>query len=149
MPVTLRSAVRADDATIKKIVRAANINPMDLNWQRFIVAEEDGQIIGTGQIKPHNDGSRELASIAVVPERQGQEIGSRIIRALIERESGVLYLMCREKLGTYYPRFGFYAVADGQMPPYFRRIARAARIFSKIMGVKLLVMKRDPAEKTA
>lgn len=149
MPVTLRSAVHADETTIKRIVRAANINPMDLDWKRFIVAEEDGRIIGTGQVKPHGDGSRELASIAVIPERQGQGIGSQIIHALIEREADVLYLMCRDRLETYYQRFGFFALEDGKMPPHFRRIMRAARIFSKIMGFKGLVMMRDPGKNSA
>ncbi|HET7467054.1 MAG TPA: GNAT family N-acetyltransferase, partial [Candidatus Dormibacteraeota bacterium] len=89
----LRAAADRDQATIRRIVRAAGINPTSLQWQRFIVAEERGEIVGVGQVKPHRDGTRELASIAVVPERQGRGLGSEIINALIAREHGeVLHL---------------------------------------------------------
>jgi N-acetylglutamate synthase-like GNAT family acetyltransferase len=141
----LRSATAADQPTITRIIRDANINPMSLDWRRFIIAEDDGKVVGTGQIKPHGDGSRELASIAVVPERRGQNIGSEIIRALQAKESGLLYLTCRAQLETYYARFGFRRIAREEMPPYFRRIIRLANIFTAISrdGPRIIVMRRD------
>ncbi|MFN8386101.1 MAG: hypothetical protein U0X92_06720 [Anaerolineales bacterium] len=36
------------------MIRLVGINPMDLDWKRFVVAVNDEeQIVGTGQIKPH------------------------------------------------------------------------------------------------
>ena len=49
------------------------------------------RVIGCGQIKPHGDGTRELASIAVVPEHQRQGIGTEIIARLIEGQPLPLY----------------------------------------------------------
>src|SRR4030042_334681 len=86
-----RPARASDAATIQHIIRAANINPMSLDWHRFVVVEDNGETICIGRITPHCDGTRELASLAVIPSRQGQGIGSEIIRTLLAKETGVLY----------------------------------------------------------
>ncbi len=144
--MNIRSATATDQKTIKSIIRAAQINPMDLHWRHFVVAEEDGKILGVGQIKSHRDGSRELASIAVIPERQREGIGSEIIRALLNGERETLYLMCREELEPYYTRFGFRRGSSEGMTPYFRRMHRLANSFlARKIGVQIIVMKRDAA----
>ena len=66
-PVYLRSATAADQPAITALVRNAGINPMKLDWYRFVVADEGGRVVGTGQVKTQRDGAREVASIAVVP----------------------------------------------------------------------------------
>lgn len=142
--MNIRPATATDQKTIQHIIHDAGINPMSLDWHRFVIAEDDGAVVGIGQIKPHGDGSRELASIAVIPERQSQGIGGEIIRTLIEQERGPLYLTCRGQLETYYTRFGFRRVPRDEMTPYFRRIIRVVNIFTPIMrGVHIIVMRRD------
>jgi ribosomal protein S18 acetylase RimI-like enzyme len=97
--VTIRPAIEADQPTIRRLIKQANINRMDLRWLNFVVAEDGGAIVGVGQVKAHSDGSRELASIAVVPELQGRGIGGAIIKTLLAREGDrVLYLTCRRQL---------------------------------------------------
>ena len=148
MAVIIRPAVAADQFAIKLIVRAALLNPTGLDWPHFLVAEQSGGLIGVGQVKPHRDGSRELASIAVVPESQGLGIGTAIVRALISRESGVLHLFCRSTTAPFYEHFGFQRIGRDQMPAYFRRIARIAQVFELLSRgeERLAVMRRDPAE---
>jgi N-acetylglutamate synthase-like GNAT family acetyltransferase len=121
----IRPATEVDQAEISRIVRSSNINPFGLRWPRFLVAEERGRIIGTGQVKQHGDGSRELASIAVIPEYRGRGIATAVVNALLARESDVLYLTCRRQMEPFYNRFGFVAVGRDEMSPYFRRIAWA------------------------
>ena len=99
---------------------------MALDWQRFLVAEADGQIIGTVQVKPHGDGTRELASLAVIPARQGRGIGTALMEAALARETGPLYLTCRSDLEGYYACFGFRPLRRDELTPYFRRLARIA-----------------------
>lgn len=141
----IRSALATDQAVIQRIVRAAHINPMGLQWNRFIVAEEDGQVVGTGQIKTHGDGSRELASVAVIPEYQRRGIASAIIHQLLARETGELYLFCRPPLEMFYELFGFRRIGRDQMPPHFRRMYGAAATFWKLARrpVQVIVMKRQ------
>jgi N-acetylglutamate synthase-like GNAT family acetyltransferase len=63
---TLRSARDSESGQIKDLIRLVGINPMDLNWKRFVVAVNDkDEMIGCGQIKPHGTEILELASIAV------------------------------------------------------------------------------------
>ncbi|MBK9711633.1 MAG: GNAT family N-acetyltransferase [Kouleothrix sp.] len=145
MQVIIRPASAEDRHTIKSIVRAAWLNPLDLDWPRFLIAQWGQDIIGVGQVKQHGDSSRELASLAVVPEWHGQGVGTHIIHGLLARESGVLYLMCAPRLGGYYARFGFQPIADGELPPYFRRIDRASRLAARLLrsdGPRVLVMRR-------
>jgi N-acetylglutamate synthase-like GNAT family acetyltransferase len=139
---TLRAATKADQPVIRRIVRAAGINPTALNWPNFLVAEDGGAIVGVGQVKPHRDGTRELASIAVVPPRQDEGIGSAIIRALLEREAGTLHLTCRRQLEAYYARFGFRKLERREYPPYFARQVPLVNAFLRPFGVRIIVMRR-------
>jgi N-acetylglutamate synthase-like GNAT family acetyltransferase len=141
--VRLRPAAERDQAAIRRIVRAARINPSDLEWPRFLIAEEAGAIVGVGQVKPHRDGTRELASIAVIPDRQGQGIGGAIVNALIAREHGeVLHLTCRSQLQGYYERFGFARLEPPEYPPHFRRRLPLLNAFLRPFGIRIIVMRR-------
>jgi N-acetylglutamate synthase-like GNAT family acetyltransferase len=144
--VDLRPAEQKDSGAIRELIRAVQINPLGLDWRRFIIAvDSSGHLIACGQIKPHQDGSLELASIAVIPERRRQGIATKIIERLIRSNSGPLYLTCRASLEKFYMRFGFSTLEPAEMPPYFRRVARMVRFARalKLMPVDLLVMKRE------
>ena len=142
MPLTLRDATIEDQPAIRQIVRAANINPTGLDWPRFIVAEDGGAIVGVGQVKPHRDGTRELASIAVLPARQGQGIGTAIIQDLVRREKATLHLTCRSRLQGYYERFGFRRLESRDYPPYFARMLPILNTLGRFFRVQVIVMRR-------
>jgi amino-acid N-acetyltransferase len=143
--MTIRPATEADQATIVRLVREANLNRMDLHWPNFVVAEDDDAVIGIGQVKRHGDGSRELASMAVVPGRQGQGVGGAIIETLLAREPGVLHLTCRRELEGYYARFGFRRLERAEYPPYFARLMPIVNLVARLFGTRILVMRRDPS----
>jgi N-acetylglutamate synthase-like GNAT family acetyltransferase len=143
---TLRPATEADDRRIHQIISKAQINPMGLNWRRFILAvDQNDDLIGCGQVKPHADGSRELASIAVVPEWRSRGVARAIIEYLLEQYPGKLYLTCRSQLGPMYQKFGFEAQDQAEMTPYFKRLSRVVKFINKIAHrpVQLLVMRRE------
>ena len=146
MPIIIRSARADDEYAIRLIVRAAWINPIGLDWRRFIVADDGWQLIGVGQVKPHRDGSRELASIAVVPEYQDQGVAGAIIRVLLEQEHSAVYLMCLDGQTLFYTHLGFQHIERAAMPPYFRRVTRAfnALLWLARRPERLAVMRRDP-----
>ncbi|MEJ2706610.1 MAG: GNAT family N-acetyltransferase [Anaerolineales bacterium] len=143
---TLRPAQAPDFPAIQSIIRNAHINPMGLKWDRFLVAvDQENRVIGCGQIKPHSDGSFELASIAVKPDWRGQGAARAIIERLISSHRGDLYLTCRASLGALYEKFGFSRITDPEaMPGYFRRVSRLFKVFKVFTNSQedLWVMKR-------
>jgi len=144
--IILRMATQADEKTIRDLIHLVHINPMDLKWQRFLVAEDpEGIFLGCGQIKVHRGGVLELASIAVVPEARYQGIASQIIQRLIKSTSENLYLTCRARLETFYIPFGFERITDPNLlPAYFFRIIRLSQhlMRMKFIGEPILVMFR-------
>ena len=53
-----------------------------------------------------------------------------IIRALLAREAGPLYLVCMNHNETYYRQFGFRRVEAVALPPALRRIYRVGRVLT-------------------
>src|SRR5216683_7113634 len=144
MPLTIGPATEADQSRILRLIKEVRLPRMNLRWPNFVVAEEDGEVVGMGQVKSHGDGSRELASIAVVPARQDQGIGTAVIEALLAREPGVvLHLSCRRELEGYYERFGFKRLEPDSYPPYFRRTTLLVSRITPFFGIHLMVMRRE------
>lgn len=141
----LRPAVAADQAAIKALIRAVGINPLGLDWRRFLVnVDDNGRLLACGQIKPHGDGTREMASIAVVPEWRHRGLARAIIRELQEQAGPPLWLTCMDSLVSFYQPFGFVRLADpAAMSPHFRRMHHLARLFFKLSreSGELAVMK--------
>jgi N-acetylglutamate synthase-like GNAT family acetyltransferase len=144
--IVLRPAVYKDEQTIRAIIRKEGLNPLSLHWQNFLLAEDaQRRIVGTGAVKMHGDGSRELASIAVVPEWRGRGVARAVIDELMARESGSLYLTCRDTMTGFYERFGFREIGVGEMTTYFRRLFRILGVVIRTIhaGRKPVVMKRE------
>jgi N-acetylglutamate synthase-like GNAT family acetyltransferase len=141
---TLRPARESEASQIKGLIRLVGINPIDLDWKRFVVAVNDqDEMIGCGQIKPHGTEILELASIAVFPEHQGKGVASAIIEHLLANSPRPMYLMCESSRGSLYEKFGFRAIEYAEMPRYFQRITKLAGLATTLArrNVSLLVMK--------
>ena len=147
----VRAATRQEFPKIRALIHAVSINPTGLAWRRFLVAATpESTLLGCGQIKPHSDGSRELASIAVQAQARGQGVARAIIQELLTREeTRPIYLMCRARLEPLYVKFGFCAISLDEMPVYFQRISRAERIFNSKARAedRLMVMRTQGSAK--
>jgi N-acetylglutamate synthase-like GNAT family acetyltransferase len=156
--VQVRAATTHDQPLIHLWVRRAKLNPLGLAWRNFLVAERmdvepprvhtptsapmaevGGKVVGIGQVRPHRDGTQELASLVVDEAVRGQGVGSLLVRALLERAQLPLYLMCNSDKVPYYARFGFVEVTTAAQVPralrgYYRLgrvVARVARLFER------------------
>lgn len=72
------------------------MNPLTLLRERFLVAENAaGQLVACGQVAsiPGDPPIQELRSLVVVKQHRGQGIGSRLLRALLARVKGDVYLL--------------------------------------------------------
>jgi len=141
---TLRPARETDFSSIKGLIHLTGINPMGLDWKRFIVAVNDqDEMIGCGQLKPHGTDILELASLAVFPEYRGMGIARAIIEYLLKNSPRPLYLMCESSLGSLYEKFGFRGISHEEMPRYFQRISKLAGLVTTLAQreERLLIMK--------
>lgn len=142
--IRIRPAREMEAAPIRDLIYLVGINPLGLDWKRFVVAvNERDEMIGCGQLKPHGRGILELASIAVYPEHQGKGVARAIIEHLLKDSPRPLYLMCESSLGLLYEKFGFRAIAYEEMPRYFQRISKLAGLATTLARreERLLVMK--------
>lgn len=141
---SLRPARESESSQIRELIHSVGINPLGLDWKRFVVAVNDrDEMIGCGQLKPHGKDILELASLAVYPEYRGKGVARAVIEHLLKNSPRPLYLTCRSSLGVLYEKFGFVSVPYDEMPRYFQRISRLANLFFKFAAVNehLLVMK--------
>ena len=141
---TIRPARETESAQIKGLIHLVGINPMDLDWKRFVVAVNDrDEMIGCGQLRPHGQDILELASLAVYPEHQGRGVGRAIVEQLLKDSPRPLYLMCESSVGPLYEKFGFRGISYEEMPRYFQRISKLAGLVTTLAhrDERLLVMK--------
>ena len=122
------------------MVRGAGLDPTSLRWENFLVAEKEGHVVGIGQVKPYR-GARELGSLVVLSAYRRQGAGAAIVRALIERESGALFLLCRDRLESYYARFGFQRVGLRDLYGAVR-LKYALTQLGRMAGVRIIAMRR-------
>jgi N-acetylglutamate synthase-like GNAT family acetyltransferase len=142
--ITVRSARETEAAHIRDLIHRVGINPMGLDWKRFVVAAGDhDELLGCGQLKPHGPDVLELASIAVYPEHQGKGVARLIIEHLLKDSPRPLYLMCESGIGPMYEKFGFRPVTYDDMPRYFQRISKLAGLVTTLAQrqERLLIMK--------
>ena len=140
MTIQIRPATPVDQPFIRALVRSAQLNPINLRWPNFVVAEVEGRVVGIGQLRPHSDGSKELSSLVVTPEHRGRGIGGQIVQALLSGQTGPIYLFCEPDLERYYARYRFQRVEPRELP---KSLARMHRMASALMRIASLLARRD------
>lgn len=137
--VTLRAATAADQTVITKLVREVGINPLQLAWPNFLIAERieaAPRVVGIGQLRPHGDGIVELASLAVVEDARGSGIGTLLVNALVDKADRPLFLMCESSKVGYYQRFDFVELIDPKTHPRsLRKWYRFATVIQRIAAL--------------
>jgi len=148
MTVNIRPARQEEQERIISLIHQARISPRHLHWERFLVAEENGHIIGIRQVKVHAQGTREVGSGFVLPEYRHQGISARLMNEILSREQGTLYLMCRDQWAPYYEKFGFQRVDIDRLPADFRKEYRIGRLITSTISlfmkdkIRIIPMKR-------
>jgi N-acetylglutamate synthase-like GNAT family acetyltransferase len=136
--VTLRPAGADDQQTIRRMVHASRLDPFFLRWQHFMVAELGGEIVGIGQIRPYHN-CPELGSLVVREAYRGRGIGGMIVRALLARADGPVYLECAERTRDYYVPFGFVEI-PWQEAPFPLRLKSG---LATLLGGRIVVMRYE------
>lgn len=140
--ITIRPARREEQARIRQVItKDANLDPTDLNWANFVIAEgADGRWAGLGQIRRAGK-CNELGSLYVRPDLRGQGIAGAIIGALVADEPGEIYLECAGRLVPFYERFGFERVPWQSVPMPLKIKAGIGHTLGKLFGMELATMR--------
>jgi N-acetylglutamate synthase-like GNAT family acetyltransferase len=146
--ISIRPATKADQGAISGLIGEARLNPRDLDWRRFLVADAGGTLVGCAQVRVHATGTRELASVAVTADRRGSGIGGRLVEAILAREPDDTYLMTRNETASYFERFGFRRIAPAEAPSDFRRQFRIGQVITTVVSplarrwIRIVAMRR-------
>jgi N-acetylglutamate synthase-like GNAT family acetyltransferase len=138
----LRPATPADQPVIRRMVMSECLNPRDIRWQNFLVAEADDAVIGIGQIRVH-DTCKELGSLVVLAEYRGLGIGAALMRALEARAGYPLFLMCGSHNVAYYHRSGWKLATGADIPPEMLPPAWVMWIVTHVLMSKIHIMRKD------
>ncbi len=116
---TLRSAAEADAETIKRMVRAAPLDPNAIDWHYFLVLEvvENGKpkIVSIGMAHPEGD-VQEIDSVVTLPDYRKRGYAEAIVQGLIKHAGLPLYLLAEDALIAYYEKFGFRVMDRDRAP---------------------------------
>ncbi len=137
--VTIRPARGEDQRAIVALVRGERLNPNDLRWPRFVVAEQGGRLIGAVQLRHHRDGALELSSLVVRAGEHGRGVAARMIDALVRPVQRPVYMITDGRHHAHYARWGFASAADMALPNSVRR----NWCIGRLMGL-VSVMRRRP-----
>ena len=134
-PVTVRRARADDQPVITAMVRRARLNPADLQWQRFVIAERDGQAVGVAQLRRHSDGCKELASLVVEPESRGHGIAAQMVDVLLADERWPVYALIDRRFMDHFARWRFAPIDPRQLPRSVLRVYRIGRVVTAVGSV--------------
>ena len=103
--VSIRQAAKGDLAFIEENLRKHNFDTVDLDYSQFVIASENGVIVGFGRLTKAGE-MYKIGCVVVVEEKRGHGIGSSIVRHLLEY-SPVKILYVVTDLVDYFKGLGF------------------------------------------
>jgi N-acetylglutamate synthase-like GNAT family acetyltransferase len=103
--IKLRKADIADMPIIAAYIEEFRLDNENLKYEQFIVAEEKGNIVGFGRIKPYEYGF-ELGCVAVLEGYRNRSVGSAVVRKLIQ-DFPHKDIWITTGIPDYFERFGF------------------------------------------
>jgi len=140
MGITLRTAVMADMPAIVRMIGEFCLDFEDLHPDQFVVADEDGRMVGFGRLKAYGD-AVEMGCVGVLHHRRNQGIGRMIIDELIRRGPETIWVTT--DVPSYLRPLGFQE--SGEMPD---SIARKLERYRGLKSGKLVAMYFDKGRKT-
>lgn len=149
----IRRGTKADVETIKKFVTSENMNPLFLEPENFVIAEDDDGIVGVGQIRTLGK-SFELASLVVEEEKRGLGIGTALVTELLEthkqnfvgdqKQPPSVLLLCLKDSAPFYTRLGFTELPLSMAPLPMQMEAGAGGMLARMVkgpGAELTCLK--------
>jgi N-acetylglutamate synthase-like GNAT family acetyltransferase len=140
--LTYRPSTLDDLPSIKNILLSVGGDSSDIETSPFILACEDEEIVGCVRLKKLAADSFELASLAVIPEHRGQNIGSQLVQRIVKTQSGKIYLLCFKDRQPFYDQNGFGEIDKNHLPDVllaeYLRVKNIFKDESKILCMEFI-----------
>jgi N-acetylglutamate synthase-like GNAT family acetyltransferase len=103
--VTIRHATESDMVFVEESIKKHHLDADDLDPEQFVVAAENGDIIGFGRLRKNGD-IYDIGCVVVIEQGRRRGIGASIVRHLIEYAPvSAVYVVT--DLVDYFKRLGF------------------------------------------
>jgi amino-acid N-acetyltransferase len=123
----IRKAKPDDSGQISELVnqgeREGQLLPRTLeailvSMDDWIVAEEEGRVVGCGSLVEMGPGLSEVRSLAVAPEHRKRGIGARLVEALVEqaRERNIPTVFALTRAVPFFEKLGFAVTLKENFP---------------------------------
>ncbi|MFN3479838.1 MAG: GNAT family N-acetyltransferase [Thermodesulfovibrionales bacterium] len=103
--IEIKHATEVDMFFIEEMMRKHNLEVSDLHYSQFVIATENGKLVGLGRLKKINK-PHEIGSVTIVEEKKGSGIGSYIAKHLLDM-SPVKMICIDRDLKDIFKGFGF------------------------------------------
>ncbi len=125
--ITIRRAARADAPAIADLVnlgeREGQLLPRSLESIRasiadWVIAENNGRIVGVGSLIEMNPALAEVRSLAVAPEYRTNGVGAKIVDALVDaaRARGISTVFALTRAVPFFEKQGFVVTDKENFP---------------------------------
>ncbi|WP_346356255.1 N-acetyltransferase [Azotosporobacter soli] len=107
-----------NDYAAEGLMLARSRNVLYESLREFILAEDEGHIVGVGALHLIWDALAEVRTMAVAPEYKEKGVGRKIVETLIEegRELGVTEIFALTYQPGFFAKLGFYEVQKEELP---------------------------------
>lgn len=107
--VSVRSATEEDGPQVLRLLEAEGLESAFVP-EEFLVAQDDHGFVGCARLAPLVEDLCELASVAVRPDRRGEEIGTALVHRALEGVEDPVHALCLQP--GFFERFGFEVVDE-------------------------------------
>jgi N-acetylglutamate synthase-like GNAT family acetyltransferase len=114
MSVTLRTGQESDLPVIEAVAQREQLDNREARPEEYLVAEEDGVLIGFGRLLDHPD-SWEIACMYVEPGRRRKRVGTRLVEALLSHADVEKPIYAVAGAPEFFTALGF--VPTKELPP--------------------------------
>ncbi|CAM9803807.1 unnamed protein product [Scytosiphon promiscuus] len=124
------------------------MNPLSIDVDNFLCVEDEGSIIGFGQVRPVGGSDFELASIYVRESHRKRGLGSALVHRLVERfasthgseKLGNLYLLTLASTVPFYEKNGFSTIPNDDAPKVLRAERAVGSALQSFFGNSVVCM---------
>ena len=120
MGIEVRPARAEDEGAILALVRSERMRPTGLDWRRFHVACEGGEVVGTVRLYPLGDGLWKGDRLAVLPDARVHRLGAALVNFAVRTAGSLGGVRMVAQVQTsnvrFFERLGW--ERDGEAAPY-------------------------------